>query len=153
MSYQPPRVFLSGIHLGWTICTPPGRTLSQNDWPETTLKLTPSPQNLILSTMWKSSSLGFPYPAALCLGSPFPIKPLTLSIHVSPRTIHFWILDKNLLSGPERDPPSCNSFLAVKQCKHCFFFLTLVSPYWMKQCIISQQAKCCKTVTGGMMCW
>ena len=144
MSYQAPRIFLSAIHLGWMICTPPGRTLSQNDWPETTLKLTPSPQNPILSAMWKSSSLGFPHPAAL--GNPFPMKSLTLSTHVSPQTIHFWVLGKNPLSGPERDPPFSNSFLALS-CKHCFcfcFFLTFVYPdYWMIQCIISQQAKCC----------
>ena len=43
MSYQPPRILLAGIHLGWAMHMPPGRTLSQNDRPETTWKLTPSP--------------------------------------------------------------------------------------------------------------
>ena len=39
----PPRILLAGIHLDWTRCAPPGRTLSQNDWLKTTRKLTPSP--------------------------------------------------------------------------------------------------------------
>ena len=39
----PPRILLSGIHLGWTRHAPPGRTLSQNDWLKTTQKLIPSP--------------------------------------------------------------------------------------------------------------
>ena len=39
---------------------------------------------------------------------PFPIKSLALSAHVSPRTIHFWVLDKSPVSGPGRGPPSCN---------------------------------------------
>ena len=39
MSYQPPRILLTGIHLGWAMFAPPVRTLSQNDWPETTQKL------------------------------------------------------------------------------------------------------------------
>ena len=37
----PPRILLSGIHLGWTRHTRPGRTLSQNDWLKTTQKLIP----------------------------------------------------------------------------------------------------------------
>ena len=43
MFYQPPRILLTGIHLGWAICIPPGSTLTQNDCPETIQKLTPSP--------------------------------------------------------------------------------------------------------------
>ena len=39
----PPRIFLAGIHLGQAMRAPPGSTLSQNDWPETTRKLIPSP--------------------------------------------------------------------------------------------------------------
>ena len=41
---------------------------------------------------------------------PFPIKPLALSAHVSPRTIHFWVLDKSPVSGPGRGPPSSVQF-------------------------------------------
>ena len=43
MSYQPPRILPDGFHLGWAKQAPPGRTLSQSDWPETIWKLTPPP--------------------------------------------------------------------------------------------------------------
>ena len=43
LSYQPPRSLLIGIHLGWAIRVPLGRTLSHSNWPETTRKLTPLP--------------------------------------------------------------------------------------------------------------
>ena len=42
---------------------------------------------------------------------PFPIKSLALSAHVSPRTIHFRVLDKSPVSGPGKGPPSCNRFI------------------------------------------
>ena len=42
-------------------------------------------------------------------GCPFPIKSLALSAHVSPQTIHFWVLDKSPVLCPGRGPPSCNS--------------------------------------------
>ena len=42
VSYHLPEILLSGIHLG-TRCAPPGRTLSQSDWPKTTWKLMWSP--------------------------------------------------------------------------------------------------------------
>ena len=41
-------------------------------------------------------------------GCPFPIKSLALWAHVSPRTIHFRLLDKSPVSGPGRGSPSCN---------------------------------------------
>ena len=40
---------------------------------------------------------------------PFPIKSFALSAHVSPWTIHFWVLDKSPVLGPGRGPPSCNN--------------------------------------------
>ena len=40
MSYQPPRILLAGIHLCRVMHAPLGSTVSQNDWPETTQKLT-----------------------------------------------------------------------------------------------------------------
>ena len=43
MSYQLPRILLIRIHLGWVLRVPTGRTLSQEDWPEATWKLTPLP--------------------------------------------------------------------------------------------------------------
>ena len=52
-----------------------------------------------------------PLPYCSLPGCPFPIKYLALSAHVSPRTIHFQVLDKSPVSGPGRGPPSCNSYL------------------------------------------
>ena len=49
-----------------------------------------------------------PLPYCSLPGCPFPIKSLALSAHVSPRTIHFQVLDKSPVSGPVRGPPSCN---------------------------------------------
>ena len=50
-----------------------------------------------------------PLPYCSPPGCPFPIKSLALSAQVSPRTIHFRVLDKSPVSGPGRGPPSCNS--------------------------------------------
>ena len=46
-------------------------------------------------------------------GYPFPIKAFALSARVSPQTIHFQVLDKNLLLGPGKGPPSCNTGATV----------------------------------------
>ena len=51
-----------------------------------------------------------PLPYCSPPGCPFPIKSLALSAHGSPRTIHFWVLDKSPVSGPGRGPPSCNKW-------------------------------------------
>ena len=51
-----------------------------------------------------------PLPFCSPPGRPFPIKSLALSAHVSPQTIHFWVLDKSSVLGPGRDPPSCNKW-------------------------------------------
>ena len=51
-----------------------------------------------------------PLPYCSPPGCPFPIKSLALSAHVSPRTIHFQVLDKNPVLGPGRDPPYCNKW-------------------------------------------
>ena len=50
-----------------------------------------------------------PLPYCSPPGCPFPIKSLALSAHVSPRTIHFQVLDKSPVSGPGKGPPSCNN--------------------------------------------
>ena len=50
-----------------------------------------------------------PLPSCSSPRRPFPINSLALSAHVSPWTIHFRVLDKSPVSGPGRDPPSCNS--------------------------------------------
>ena len=49
-----------------------------------------------------------PLPYCSPPGCPFRIKYLALSAHVSPWTIHFWVLDNSPVLGPGRGPPSCN---------------------------------------------
>ena len=48
---------------------------------------------------------------------PFPVKPVALSAHVSPRTSHFPVLDKSPLSGSGRGPPSCNTAIPRPGCR------------------------------------
>ena len=104
---RPPlRILLCGIHLGWTRCASPGRTLSQNDWLKTTRKVIPS-ANYVTEQCY-----GFPSPPALHAGA-FPVKSLALSAHVSPQTVHFQGLDKSPVLGPQRGPPSCNTMTAT----------------------------------------
>ena len=50
-----------------------------------------------------------PLPYCSPPGRPFPIKSLVLSARVSPRTIHFQVLDKSPLSGPRWGPCSRNT--------------------------------------------
>ena len=50
-----------------------------------------------------------PLPYCSPPGCPLPIKSLALSAYVSPRTIHFQVLDKSPVSGPGRGLPSCNT--------------------------------------------
>ena len=49
-----------------------------------------------------------PLPYCSPPGCPFPIKSLVLSADMSPRTIHFRVLDKSPVSGPGRGPVSYN---------------------------------------------
>ena len=67
---------------------------------------------------------------------PFPIKSLALSAHVSPWTVHFRVLDKSLVSGPGRDPLSCNiSVLHLLYPFLCWWtFRLLPCPGYCKQC-------------------
>ena len=60
-------------------------------------------------------------------GCPFPRKSLALSEHVSPRTIHFRVLDKSPVSGPGRGPPSCNrvNFIFFTFCRQRLYFMYL----------------------------
>ena len=104
---QPPRILLSGIHLGWTKRAPPGSTLTQwlaKDNPETN-PITIKPRTVSHVT---EPSSWVPLTSCSLPGCPFPIKSLALSAHVSLRSIHFWVLDKSPVSGPGRVPPSCN---------------------------------------------
>ena len=66
------------------------------------------PVNLKGNQSWIFSWVPLPYYSPP--GCPFPIKSLALSAHVSPRTIHFQVLDKSPVSGPGRGPPSCNQW-------------------------------------------
>ena len=58
-----------------------------------------------------------PLPYCSPPGCPFPIKSLALSAHVSPRTIHFRVLDKSPVSGLGKGPPSCNTYICTSTCK------------------------------------
>ena len=64
------------------MCVPPRRALIQTDWPKTTRKLIPSPQNLRLRVTWRSRSSppGFPYSAVLCPGTPAPSSFVSLCV-------------------------------------------------------------------------
>ena len=71
-----------------------------------------------------------PWPYCSLPGHLFPIKSLALSAHVSPWTIHFWVLDKEPAFGPWKG--SC--FLQHQEAGACagelrhslkFYFLTL----------------------------
>ena len=59
-----------------------------------------------------------PLPYCFPPGCPFPVKSLILSAHVSPPTIHFWVLDKSPVSGPGRGLPSYNSIIRYKDGYH-----------------------------------
>ena len=74
-----------------------------------------------------------PLPYCSPPGCPFPIKSLALSAHVSPRTIHFWMLDKSPVSGPGRGTPSCNRFTYMQIFFFFFFFLILFLQYYAIQ--------------------
>ena len=51
-----------------------------------------------------------PLPYCPPSGYPFPIKSLAWTARVSPWTIHFRVLDKSQVLGPERSPPSFNKW-------------------------------------------
>ena len=55
-------------------------------------------------------------------GCPFPVKFLALSAHMSPWTIHFWVLDKSPVSSPGRGPPSWDTIIII-----CFYSLRCTS--------------------------
>ena len=75
----------------------------QDDWPETTWKLTPitiKPETVNQEAEQSSCvPVGCSSP-----GASFPTKSFALSACVSPWTIHFPVLDKSPLSGPGRGP-------------------------------------------------
>ena len=123
----PPRVLLSGIHLGWTRHEPPGRTrksewLAQDNRETNPITIKPETASHVAELFsW------VPLPYCSPPGCPFPIKSLALPAHVSPQTIHFQVLDKSPVSGPGRGPPSCNKSIK-KIHKHCLCLLS--SDWW-----------------------
>ena len=107
-------------HSSWlnTALTPLGRTLesewSAKDNPETN----PIPIKPETASHVTEQFSWVPLPGCSLPGCPFPIKSLALSAHVSPRTIHFWVLDKSPVSGPGRGPPSCNTLATWCELTH-----------------------------------
>ena len=98
-------------HPSWLnkVCTT--RKDSESEWlakdnPET------NPISIKPETMSHMAKLfsWVPLPCCSPPGCPFPIKSLALSAHVSPRTIHFWVLDKSPVLGPGRGFPFLEHF-------------------------------------------
>ena len=113
-----PRIPLASIHLGWEMCAPPGKTELEwltKDHPET------NPVTIKPETASHAAELFSWVPLPYCSppGCPLPIKSLALSADVSPRTIHFQVLDKSPVSGPGRGLLSCNKTVYT----HLPFFL------------------------------
>ena len=112
MSYQLPESF--SLHpFGWTRCSPPADFESKwlaKENPET------NPIAIKLETASHVAELfsWVSLPSCSLLGRPFPIKSLAFSAHVSPRTIHFRVLDKSPVSGPE------TGSLSYNKCIVCF---------------------------------
>ena len=92
--WPPPRILLSGVHLDWTRRAPPGKTesewLAKNNLETNPITIKPKTASHVAEQFsW------VPLPYCSPPGYPSPIKSLALSAHVSPRTIHFWVLDKS----------------------------------------------------------
>ena len=91
-------------------CMLPGRTLSQTvnqarwlagDNLETNpITIKPETRSHVAEQLsW------VPSPSCSLPGCPFPVKSLTLSAHVTPWMIHFWVIDKSPLLGPRWGSP------------------------------------------------
>ena len=104
-----PRILLSGVHLGCTRRTPPGMTLKSEWWAKDNPETNPITIKPETASHVTEPFSWVPLPYCSPPGCPFPIKSLALSAHVSPRTIHFRVLDKSPVLGPGRGPPSCNN--------------------------------------------
>ena len=102
-----PRISLTSIHLGWAMC-------ANQEW---LAKNHPETNPIIIKPETTSHAAEqfswVPSPYCSPPGCPFPIKSLALSVYVSPRTIHFWLLDKSPVSDPGKGPPSCNTFSSL----------------------------------------
>ena len=112
----PPRILLSGIHpCSWLNKACTTRKDSESEWLAKD-NLETNPITIKPKTVSHMAELFSWVPLPYCSppGCPFPIKSLALSTYVSPRTIHFRVLDKSPVSGPGRGLPSCNSSISTK---------------------------------------
>ena len=112
------------IHLGWTRRAPPGRTLSQNDWQprnESRHHKTKTATHVAEQFSW------VPLSPALHPGVPSQWN-LLLFQHVSPQTIHFWVLDKSPVSGPGRGPPTATRLFPFIQAPQSYHIPHLTCP-------------------------
>ena len=98
-----------GWNPSWLMRITPGRTLRQNDWPETTQKLTPSPKTRDRKAHGRAVLLSSLI-LLLFTRAPLPSK---ISYFVSPCVSmdnSFQSVRQELTLGPGRGPPSCNNF-------------------------------------------
>ena len=138
-----PGIPLASIHLSWVMHAPPGKTKLEwlaKDHPET------NPITIKLETASHAAEQFSWVPLPYCSPPrcPFPIKSLALSAHVSPRTIHFRVLDKSPVSGPGRGLPSCNNIRSSVKRAYCsefhnWFFHDLVSSWLLVSLQITER--------------
>ena len=104
----PPRILLTGIHLGWAMGAPPGRMLNQSDWPQKsgnkphhhkTRDWEPRDRSVLLGSLSLLLSAWAPLPNTV-----YRFVSSCVSLDNSSRMLH-----KSPLSGPGGSPPSCNS--------------------------------------------
>ena len=81
----------------------------QDDWPEKTWRMNSTTINSETTSHVAEKFSWVPLPYCPLPGHPLPINSLTLSACMSPWTIHFWVLDRNPISGRGRGPPSDNT--------------------------------------------
>ena len=103
----------SRIHLGWTRHAPPGRNLESGWLAKDNLETNPNTIKPETASHVAEQVSWVPLTYCSLPGHTFPIKFLALSAHVSPLTIHFWVLDKSPVSVPRRGPPSCNTLICL----------------------------------------
>ena len=93
MSYQPPRILLVGIHPGWAMSSPLGKTLSQDGLARDSSETNPITIKPETASHMAEQFSWVPLTSPSPRRHPFPVKSLALSA---------------LLCGPRGGPPSCN---------------------------------------------
>ena len=117
MSHQPPEI-LAGIHLGWEVARTT-RKYAESDqiWAQARWLPRDNPETTHNHKTWdcgpqgRAVILGSCTTLLLSVQAPLPNKVFFFFYFVStvsPRTIHFWVFDKHLLSRPGKGPPSCS---------------------------------------------